>query len=294
MSRGLLLSVLSSLLFAVLYYYSSLLFPLDGEQVFGWRLLLTFPCLSLFMLYSGDWQAARELGRRLLDRPALLGGLLLSSWLLGIQLWLFMWAPMVGRAMQVSLGYFLMPLVIVLAGGLFYRDRLSRLQKLAVACAAFGVAHELYRVGGFSWETLLVAFGYPLYFILRRRLGTHHLGGLWFDMALLLPIAGWFVAAGSPLATLESRPALYPLILILGALSAMALISYTLASRRLTFSLFGLLGYVEPVLLVMVALLLGEGISPAEWFTYLPIWLAMGLLVLEGIRHLSRRRRLIP
>ncbi|GAA3533293.1 EamA family transporter RarD [Zobellella aerophila] len=293
MSRGLFLSVLSSLLFALLYYYSSLLFPLDGEQVFGWRLLLTFPCLTLFMIVSGDWTAASNLGRRLLHSPALVAGLLASAFLLGVQLWLFMWAPLVGRAMQVSLGYFLMPLVIVLAGGLFYRDRLSRLQKLAVVCAALGVAHELYRVGGFSWETLLVAFGYPLYFMLRRRLGTHNLGGLWFDMALLLPAAGWFVATGSPLAILESRPALYPLILLLGALSAMALICYTLASRLLAFSLFGLLGYVEPVLLVGVALLLGESIGASEWLTYLPIWLAVMLLVLEGVKHLSTRR-LVP
>ncbi|WP_116472711.1 EamA family transporter RarD [Zobellella maritima] len=294
MSRGLLLSLLSSLLFALLYYYTSLLAPLDGEAVYGWRMLLTFPCLSLFMLYSGDWQAARELIQRLLARPALLAGLLASSALLGIQLWLFMWAPLAGRALQVSLGYFLMPLVIVLVGRLFYRDRLTGLQRLAVACATLGVTHELYRAGGFSWETLVVAIGYPLYFVLRRQLGNNHLGGLWMDMLLMLPAAGWFVAASAPGVTLQAQPTLYPLILVLGALSAAALVCYTLASRMLVFSLFGLLGYVEPVLLVGVALLLGESIAPHEWLTYIPTWLAMGLLVLEGIRHLSARRRLVP
>ena len=67
---------------------------------------------------------------------------------------------------------------------------------------------------------------------------------------------------------------------------------YILASRLLPFSLFGLLSYVEPVLLVVVALLLGESIGRDEWLTYIPIWLAVLLLVSEGASHLLRRRRI--
>jgi len=78
------------------------------------------------------------------------------------------------------------------------------------------------------------------------------------------------------------------LIPVLGLISASALVSYILASRLLPFSLFGLLSYVEPVLLVGVALLLGESISRDEWMTYLPIWLAVLVLIYEGFRHLRR------
>ncbi|MNV76975.1 hypothetical protein D3C71_1703630 [compost metagenome] len=78
---------------------------------------------------------------------------------------------------------------------------------------------------------------------------------------------------------------------LLGIISALALVCYILASRLLPFSLFGLLSYVEPVLLVIVALLLGETINANQWLTYIPIWLAVMLLVLEGARHLLRRRR---
>ena len=66
---------------------------------------------------------------------------------------------------------------------------------------------------------------------------------------------------------------------------------YILASRLLPFSLFGLLSYVEPVLLVIVALLLGESIGQSEWPTYLAIWLAVLLLAAEGAQHLLRRQR---
>lgn len=71
---------------------------------------------------------------------------------MGVQLWLFLWAPLHGKALEVSLGYFLLPLTMVLAGRVIFRDRLSLLQKLAVGCAIIGVGNELYQVGGVSWR----------------------------------------------------------------------------------------------------------------------------------------------
>ncbi|WP_420824376.1 EamA family transporter RarD [Stutzerimonas kirkiae] len=294
-SSGVGLSVLASFMFGVLYYYSTLLSPLSGEAVFAWRMLLTFPFVTLFIVSSGDWGLVGTLLGRIRRRPVLLLPLLLSGFLLAVQLWLFMWAPLHGRGLQVSLGYFMLPLSMVLVGFLVYREHLSRLQKLAVICAAVGVCNELWQVGSFAWESLVVALGYPLYFVLRRRLGTDHLGGLWFDMLLILPLVFYVLASGGAVGELFSEhPKLYGLVPLLGAISALALVSYILASRMLSFALFGLLGYVEPVLLVLVALLLGEVIAPHEWLTYVPIWLAVALLVMEGVLHLRARRRQIP
>ncbi|MCK9801353.1 EamA family transporter RarD [Pseudomonas sp. MAFF 302030] len=288
MSKGIVLSVLASVLFAVMYYYTSLLAPLSGLEIFGWRMLLTLPCMTLFMILAGEWPRVVGLGRRVLATPALLLALMLSSALVGAQLWLFMWAPLNGHSLDVSLGYFLLPLTMVLTGRIAYGERLSRLQKIATLFAGVGVFNELYQMGGVSWPTLLVVLGYPLYFVLRKRLGTDHLGGLWFDMALLIPVALWFAQDFN---VLERNPGLYLLIPLLGVISASALLCYIIASRLLAFSLFGLLSYVEPVLLLAVALLLGESIGPGEWLTYGPIWLAVLVLMLEGFRHLLRQRR---
>jgi chloramphenicol-sensitive protein RarD len=288
--KGVVLSVLASTLFGVMYFYTSLMTPLDGEEIFGWRMLLTVPCATLFMLVSGDWRRVREVAVRLRQQPPLIFALLLSSVLLGAQLLIFMWAPLHGRSLEVSLGYFLLPLSMILTGRLVYGEHLSYLQKVAAVFAMIGVVHELWRLGSFSWETLLVAGGYPLYFVLRRKLKTDHLGGLWFDMLLMLPIGLWFIANGHPQA-IQQAPLLYLLIPLLGVISASALVSYILASRLLPFSLFGLLSYVEPVLLVGVALLLGESIGREEWLTYLPIWMAVVVLMIEGAKHMLAQRR---
>ncbi|WP_024302925.1 EamA family transporter RarD [Pseudogulbenkiania sp. MAI-1] len=289
MYKGITLSIASSCLFAGLYYYATLLAPLTGQEIFGWRMVLTLPCVTLFMIISKEWRHVAQLLSRLKRTPKLILGLSLSSALLGVQQWLFMWAPLNGRGLQVSLGYFLLPLAMLLAGRLLYRERLTLLQKAAGLSAALGVAHELYQVGGFSWEALLVAIGFPIYFILRRKLGTDHLGGLWFDMLLTLPFAAWIVmgqhAANSHFA---QSPRLYLLVVLLGVITATAFMSYITASRLLSLSLFGLLGYVEPVLMLGVALILGEHIQADEWLTFLPIWVAVGMLILDGVRHLWR------
>ncbi|WP_183142641.1 EamA family transporter RarD [Pseudomonas syringae group genomosp. 3] len=290
MYKGVVLSVLASVLFGVMYFYTSLMKPLDGEEIFGWRMLLTVPCATLFMLVSGDWRRVRDLAARLWQQPLLIFGLLLSSMLLGAQLLIFMWAPLHGRSLEVSLGYFLLPLSMIFTGRVVYGEHLSYLQKVAAAFAMIGVGHELWRLGSFSWETLLVAGGYPLYFVLRRKLKTDHLGGLWFDMLLMLPIGLWFISNGHPHA-IRQAPLQYLLIPLLGVISASALVSYIVASRLLPFSLFGLLSYVEPILLVGVALLLGESIGRDEWLTYLPIWLAVVVLMIEGAKHMLAQRR---
>ncbi|MET3457164.1 MULTISPECIES: EamA family transporter RarD [Pseudomonas] len=292
MSKGIALSVSASALFAVMYYYTSLLAPLSGVEIFGWRMLLTMPCMTAFLLATRDWHLVTTLIQRLVATPRLLIAAIASSALMGAQLWLFMWAPLNGYSLDVSLGYFLLPLSMVLTGRMVYGERLSYLQKVAVFFATLGVFNELYQVGGFSWATLLVVIGYPIYFILRKRIKTDNLGGLWLDMTLMLPLALWFVQSGEQgFSVFDQYPQLTWLIPLLGLISVSALVSYIVASRLLPFSLFGLLSYVEPVLLLGVALLLGESIKASEWLTYIPIWLAVAVLVFEGFKHLVRQRR---
>lgn len=292
MLKGVLLSVFASALFGGLYFYTTQLDPLSGEEIYGWRMLLTLPAMSFFLFCSGDWSLVRSLAGRLNKDWKLWIALPVSSLLLGIQLWLFLWAPLHGHAMNVSLGYFMMPLVMVLIGHFYYKDTLSYWQKGAVLLAFLGVVHAVFQAGGFAWTSLLVCLGYPYYFVLRTQFKTDHLGGLWFDMLLMMPVALYFAATGQGFdAMLGMNTSLPLLIVLLGVLSASALVAYILSSKLLPFSLFGLLGYVEPVLLVMVAFLIGENIAEKEWPTYIAIWLALALLALEGLFKLKRQMR---
>lgn len=293
MQKGIFLSILASVLFGTMYYYTTLLEPLNGEEIYGWRMLLTLPVMTLFLIFTNDWGLIKSIVLRLKTEWRLYLALPASSLLLGIQLWLFLWAPLHGHAMNVSLGYFMMPLVMVLIGRLYYKDKLSQLQKLAVLLALLGVTNAVIQAGGFAWTSLLVCLGYPYYFVLRSKFKIDHLGGLWFDMLLMSPLAIYFALSGDGLDQMTGLQLQLPLLIVLlGVLSASALIAYILSSRMLPFSLFGLLGYVEPVLLVIVAFLIGESIAKQEWPTYIAIWLALGLLALEGLLKLYRNESL--
>ncbi|MBP6395464.1 MAG: EamA family transporter RarD [Giesbergeria sp.] len=292
MIKGIVASVLASVLFSGIYFLSPFLAPLDGEQIFGWRVLLTLPFTTALLLWRGEGTRLRQLWHSVRQAPRSALGLLLSAAMLGVQLWLFMWAPLHGRALPVSLGYFLLPLVMVLAGRVFFGEQLSRAQLLSTLLAGAGVGFELWRAGSLSWEMWLVALGYTAYFVLRRHLRTDHLAGHWLDMALLVPAALFFtVRAPSSVPLLADHPVLFALLPLLGVLSAVALALYMAASAWLSMGLFGLLSYVEPVLLVVVALLLGESLAPGQWPTYALIFAAVLVLVLDGLRHWLRERR---
>ncbi|MCL5769136.1 EamA family transporter RarD [Acinetobacter sp. ANC5681] len=292
MLKGIAYSVLASVTFGVLYFYTQLLGALDSEQTFGWRIIATIPFLTLFMWFSGDLTHIKTIFNRIIVKPSLLVFLMITSVLTSAQLWLFLWGPMHGRGLQVSLGYFLLPLVLVLAGSFLYGEKLSKLQYLAVFLAVFGVGHEIWRLGAIAWETAFVALGYAAYFILRKKIQTDNLGGFWWDLFLILPIAIFFTQTGeTPYLKFLEHPSLGVVVLGLGLLSAIGLGSYILASRYLPLIIFGLLGYLEPILLAFASLVLGEKISSGEWLTYIPIWLAVLVLVIEGAWHLYQQRQ---
>lgn len=288
-SSGVACSLIASVLFALMYYHATLLAPLGGAGIYGWRILLTAPFLGMFILLSRRQAEIAGLWSRLRARPVLWLAMLLSSLLLGVQLWLFMWAPINGHGLDVSLGYFLLPLTLVLTGRLCFGERITRWQGAACALAALGVVNELLYAPRVSWPAFVVALGYPCYFALRRVLRTNHLGGMWFDMVLSLPVGLWFIAAPLP----EGAGALrHPVlgILVLGVLSAVALAFMISANQRLKLGLFGLLSYVEPALLVGVSLWLGERIAQSQWLTYGSIWAAIALLACEGLLSLRALR----
>lgn len=274
-----------------MYYFTSLLHPLSGEAIFGWRMALSVPLMTVLMFALKDWPLVQAILARLRTEPVLWLVLPVSSFLLGIQLLLFMWAPLHNLSLDVSLGYFILPLSLILTGRIVFGERLSRIQSLAALLGFLGIANELIQVGSFSWPALVINIGYPIYFVLRRKMNINNMGGLWIEAVLTLPLALWFVWQGfGQQNPFEVNSRLWFLVAGLGLISTSALICHVMSSRYLPLGLFGLLGYVEPVLLVGVSLLLGETIQDHEWLTFIPIWMAVGLLATEGVLELKRRQ----
>ena len=290
--RGVVLSISASILFALIPGYVKMLQPLDGLQVFAQRVLWSIPAVLLLVTLLRQWPSLMAALRRLRDEPLLLAALPLASLLIGVQWLLFVWAPLAERMLDVTLGYFLLPLVMVVVGRVFYGERLRPLQRAAVACALLGVLHELWSTQALSWVTLVAALGYPPYFMLRRWMRLDALSGLVLEMLTLLPLALWIILHWSPAGAFAQVPQLWWLLPGMALLGTIALAAMMAASRLLPLGLFGILSYVEPVLLFAVSLFfLGEAFDSAQFTTYLPIWLAVLLVGWDSARLLVKQRR---
>lgn len=222
--------------------------------------------------------------------------LYLAALLVGVQLWLFIWAPVNGYTLSVALGYFALPLVLVLIGRFVYQEQLSRLQCVAVALAALGVAYAYVLADGLSWVALVIALGYPLYFMLRRKYPLPSQLSFTLDNLLLLPIAlcyWYFNDSGLSADDLaEGWYALAPNLYYigLGIAGTVPMLLFLLASNYLSMTLFGLLVYLEPVLVFAVGWLLGERLAEGQWPTYLFVALALVVLAVDGLLSLARQK----
>lgn len=296
MVKGVFLSTFASCLFGLLYYYPVLLRPMTTVEIFCWRLLMSFPAIVLLICIERQWQSVGMLFARVKKQPWFILAFLFSSSMLAVQMILFIWAPLNGRALSTSLGYFVLPLTMVISGRLIYKEKFSFLKKIAVGLAVFGVGYEIYITQAFSWETLVVALGYPIYLIFRRQMQMDGIAGVFADFLLIAIGCAIFLFSHYELAKIYADFShFYIAIPTLGAITAIAFAAYFAASKILPLGLFGLLSYIEPVLLALVSIFfLHETVSSEHFVSYALIWAAVCVLVLEGtiytIRNIKRKR----
>ena len=280
MNRGVLASVVASALFATIFLVSGSLKDIGHAEVYGWRIVLTLLVIGpvYALVPARRAQMVTVLGR-IRARPSLLLYGAIASALVGVQLWLFMYAPMNGYALATSLGYFLLPLVMVVVGRAAFSERLSKGQKIAVTLAVVGVGHQVVFDGGLAWPTLVICLGYPLYFAARRRARFESNAAFTLEILFLTPLALYFILTSVRGPGAELLP-----VLSIGLLGAVAMFLYLGAASLLSLSVFGLLSYVEPVLLMVAAVIMGEQLLLQDAFTYVPILLALVLLAADGFR----------
>ena len=291
MLKGVLFSLTASFLFGCLYYLAIHLRPLVGESVFGIRMVLTLPCLFLALLLFKKWNEFSLFLQRLKREPKLFLVIFITSVIVGGQMWLFLWAPNSGKAIEVSMGYLLRPIVMVAFGKIVYKEPLSRNKWMAIIFAFIGVVSNIILAGKLSLESVFVCTGYPIYFYLRRKFGLSHLHSFVFEIAFLIPVAIYFISKIDMQAVQQVNPHIYIFIALLGIISGAALISYTLASTILSFNLLGLLGYVEPCVMLLISFLIGEKLNPDAYILMSCLLIAILLLILDGIQAVRRSHR---
>lgn len=232
-------------------------------------------------------QGRLRAGLALVTRPGVRGRLALSAALITVNWLVFITAVTTGRTLDASLGYYIFPLVTVLLGRLVLGEHLTRRQTLAVALAALGVGVAVARTGGLPWISLAVAVSFSLYGLVRKTTAVDALTGLALETLLLSPLmlavfaaleTGWLPTPQGGSAFLDGPPARILLLVLLGPLTALPLILFALAARRLRLGTLGLLQYLNPTLQFLVAaLVFREAATPGVLVTFACIWAGVAL-----------------
>lgn len=257
----------SIIIFSLLPYYLQFLAPVDGNILFAFRVLSQLGFGFIFLAITRRIYALKA--SFLQPRELLI--LCFTAPLVGLQWWVFFWGPVNGETINIAMGYFLLPITMSLTGRFYFKEKLTPLLWLAVGAALIGVSMQLFKHHSFSWVTLLICLGYPPYFILRRKSKIPTTSNFVAENILLTPLALLLVYIG----TITQRPLLpeldWGLLLLLGSglFGTIAMLFFVSAASRLTLTVFGMLNYGEPILMMFVAiLLLNESISQDQLWSY--------------------------
>ena len=245
----------------------------------GWRIVFTLPLCLLFIALRG--QIAELLAA--LSNPRTMLLLLASALLIGINWVVYIAAIQNGHVFASSLGYYINPLINVLFGTVFLREKLSRLQWAAVAVAAIGVSLLAWNARDMLWISLTLAVSFSAYGLVRKLVPVGSLPGLTIESAVLvLPAIGfivWQTSGGAQAAVgHDLRQSL--LVALSGVLTAVPLLLFAIAARRMDYSTLGFVQFMSPTLVFFLGLFVfGEPLRPVQLACFVLIWAAIALFV---------------
>ena len=285
---GILYGVAAYATWGLLPAFLKLLKPLPAPDILAHRILWSLLLLGVLAVALRHGPALRKI---VVTRKLILA-LTASSLLIGINWLVYIIAINNEQVAQASLGYFINPLVNVLLGTIVLRERLGRIEIVAVGLAACGVAFLAWEEGGVPVIPLTLAFSFGLYGLVRKVTPVDAIDGLLVETAILAPPSlAWLLFAGTSLA---SGPA-WPLLPASGLLTATPLILFAAAARRVRLTDLGLIQYIAPTLqLILAVAVYGEILVPGQWAAFALIWVALAIYAVGATLSARRAGVAIP
>lgn len=223
-------------------------------QVLSHRIIWALLFSGLLVIVTGRTRRVVQM----LRNSRALGMLTTSSLLLAVNWLVFIYAVGKNKVIEVSFGYYLTPLVNVLLGMLVLRERLARLQAIALGAASVGVVLLSFQLGNLPLVSLSLSITFGLYGLIRKTVQADALSGLLFECAVLTPIALaalWWTNGWMPLTAGQPDTGLLSLLILAGPITAIPLIAFAAGARRLPLVTMGMLQYIAPTLQFLVATL---------------------------------------
>lgn len=283
--QGLLLGALAYLLWGLFPLYWPLLAPAGAVEILAHRMIWSLVIMAVVVVVA---KRLPQLSAILRDRRVF-GLLAVAAVAVTVNWGSYIWGVNHGRTVEASLGYFVNPLVTMLLGVIFLRERLRRMQWVAVGIAVVAVVVLGVDYGRLPWLALALAFSFGIYGLMKKKAGAGAFESLTVETALMTPFAllyvVWLAAHGTGHFT--SDGAGHTLLFIgSGAVTSIPLVLFGAAATRVTMVTLGLVQYLAPIIQFAIGVFVQhEAMSPGRWIGFVIVWIALAVFTYEALGY---------
>jgi chloramphenicol-sensitive protein RarD len=284
--RGILLAVLAYLIWGFLPLFFLLLAPAGAFEVVSWRIVLSLVFCAILIAVTRSWSRLFGLlrDRRVMLTLLLAGVLILVNWTV------YVYATLNGAVVDAALGYFINPILTVLLGVVVLRERLRPLQWISIGITAIAVLVIAINYGTFPWISVALAVSFGTYGLVKKRVGgrVDALGGLTIETLWLSPLAAAVLIALAATGTLTFgtvSTVQTVAMLSAGVVTAIPLLLFAGAARRLPLTTIGLTQYLTPLLQFVIGVfLLHEALPVTHLIGFVLVWVALIIFTIDMFR----------
>ena len=277
------------LLWGVLPIYWKLLQHVEAMEILANRFLWSAVFVFLLLLATGKLNIFMQETKAIFSMKKTACCMVLAAIMISFNWVIFIWAVEAGRIVETSMGYYISPLMNVLFGVVFLRERLAKLQIAAVSCAAVGIGVIIVHNGGLPWVALTLPLTFAFYCLLKKIIIAQPMTSILLETLLISPLAaGYLYYLSINEGTVYQSCDMNTLLLLAGAgaVTATPMLLFTACARKLPLNIVGFLQYISPSISLMIGVLIyGEPFTGTTATAFGCIWAGLALFIWTQIRR---------
>ena len=286
MNRGIVLILLSYLIWGCFPIYWSLLNHVNPSEVLLHRIVWSLPILFLLAYFKSSWW--KNFKDSISSRKELLF-LVLTATLITINWGTYILAVNLGRVVEGSMGYFLVPIINMLGGYIFFHERVSRLRKWSILFATVGSLYYIFSAEIFPWLGFILGFSFSFYGLARKAMKTSAVPGLYIETLLLLPVVVIFAIwmySNQEVSFMNIDLSTNILLILAGFVTVIPLVFYTLGIKMMSMTTSGILFFINPSLHFLIGyFLFDEYVDVNQLIGFFGVWIGLVMYSYALIRN---------
>lgn len=269
-------------------YFKEMSF-LPATEILSHRIIWSCLIVLVLILILGYGKALKAV----IQSPKALMAMTVSTVLIAINWGTFIWAVQNDQMLSASLGYYINPLISILLGVIFFKDKLDRVRKAAVLLCFGAVAFEVIKFGSLPWVALSLAISFGFYGLVRKKVAVDSFTGMAIETGILLPFAlTYLMLTDSSSGNIFDNSTTTNLLLFAaGPVTMIPLMCFAAAANRVSMVTLGFFQYIGPTgMFILAVFLYNEPLSIDKLITFILIWAALAMLVFDSIRRMRNTR----